>query len=221
MTRPSTQNSRNTQSQSFSAVSAVSALIVVAVWRRGGQPFRAADRAGVRLQPRLGAPPAARRARSPARRLARHRADAQVHQEPACGGRRGRHRAGLGRPDTPLGQRAHGQPDRHDSRRAPPIASSSPAITTRSCFATFRFVGANDGGSSAAFLLEMARVLKARRNALTIELLFLDGEEAFCRNWDDCGRPGAPDNTYGSRHYVMAGKRDGTLAGSRRTCWST
>ena len=80
-------------------------------------------------------------------------------------------------------------------------------------FRDSRFVGANDGGSSAAFLLEMARVLKARRNALTIELLFLDGEEAFCLNWDECGRPGAPDNTYGSRYYVAAGKRAGTLAG--------
>src|SRR5437762_3221220 len=45
-------------------------------------------------------------------------------------------------------------------------------------FQAFRFVGANDGGSSAAYLLELARVLKARRNPLTIELLFLDGEEA-------------------------------------------
>ena len=45
----------------------------------------------------------------------------------------------------------------------------------------FRFVGASDGGSSAAFLLELARVLKARRNPLTIELLFLDGEEARLR----------------------------------------
>ncbi len=80
-------------------------------------------------------------------------------------------------------------------------------------FRDSRFVGANDGGSSAALLLEMARVLKARRNLLTIELLFLDGEEAFCENWDDCSRPGAPDNTYGSRHYVLAGKRAGTLAG--------
>src|SRR3954465_240773 len=42
----------------------------------------------------------------------------------------------------------------------------------------FRFVGPSDGGSSAAFLLELARVLKGRKNALTIELLFLDGEEA-------------------------------------------
>src|SRR3954452_15425633 len=34
----------------------------------------------------------------------------------------------------------------------------------------FRFVGASDGGSSAAFLLELARVLKARKNPMTIEL---------------------------------------------------
>jgi len=80
-------------------------------------------------------------------------------------------------------------------------------------FRDIRFVGASDGGSSAAFLIEMARVLKARRNPLTIELLFLDGEEAVCLNWDDCSRPGAPDNTYGSRHYVAAGKQNGTLAG--------
>src|SRR6185503_3640178 len=76
----------------------------------------------------------------------------------------------------------------------------------------FRFVGANDGGSSAAFLVEIARVLKARRNPLTIEVLFLDGEEAVCLNWNDCSRPNAPDNTYGSRHYVAAGKQRGTLA---------
>src|SRR4029079_1393118 len=70
----------------------------------------------------------------------------------------------------------------------------------------FRFVGASDGGSSAAFLLELARVLKTRKNALTIELLFLDGEEARMPEW------GGTDNTYGSRHYVDAAKRDGTLA---------
>src|SRR5204863_439890 len=45
-------------------------------------------------------------------------------------------------------------------------------------FREFRFVGASDGGSSAAFLVEFARVLKGRRNAMTIELIFLDGEEA-------------------------------------------
>jgi Zn-dependent M28 family amino/carboxypeptidase len=42
----------------------------------------------------------------------------------------------------------------------------------------FPFVGASDGGSSIAFLLEMARALKGRQSPLPIELLFLDGEEA-------------------------------------------
>ncbi len=70
----------------------------------------------------------------------------------------------------------------------------------------FRFVGASDGGSSAAFLIELARVLKARKNAFTIELLFLDGEEARLPEW------GGTDNTYGSRHYVGQAKRDGSLA---------
>ena len=72
-------------------------------------------------------------------------------------------------------------------------------------FRQFRFVGANDGGSSAAFLIELARVLKARRNPLTIEILFLDGEEAVV-DWQ------GNDHTYGSRHYVEAAKRDGSLA---------
>jgi Zn-dependent M28 family amino/carboxypeptidase len=80
-------------------------------------------------------------------------------------------------------------------------------------FRNLRFVGANDGGSSAALLLELARVLEARRNPLTIELLFLDGEEAVCLNWDECGKPNAPDNTYGSRHYVAVGQQHGTLGG--------
>ena len=70
----------------------------------------------------------------------------------------------------------------------------------------FRFVGASDGGSSAAFLLELARVLRARKNPLTIELLFLDGEEARMPEWN------GTDNTYGSRHYVDLAKRDGSLA---------
>jgi Zn-dependent M28 family amino/carboxypeptidase len=72
-------------------------------------------------------------------------------------------------------------------------------------FREFRFVGANDGGSSAAFLIELARVLKNRKNALTIELLFLDGEEAVVE-W------AGTDNTYGSRHYVATARKDGSLA---------
>jgi len=72
-------------------------------------------------------------------------------------------------------------------------------------FRQFRFVGASDGGSSAAFLLELARVLKTRRNPLTIELLFLDGEEARMPDWS------GNDHTYGSRHYVEIARRDGSL----------
>jgi glutaminyl-peptide cyclotransferase len=72
-------------------------------------------------------------------------------------------------------------------------------------FREFPFVGANDGGSSAAFLIEFARVLKSRSNALTIEILFLDGEEAVLE-WQ------GNDHTYGSRHYVEVAKRDKSLA---------
>lgn len=69
----------------------------------------------------------------------------------------------------------------------------------------FRFVGANDGGSSAAFLIELARVLKARSNPFTVELVFFDGEEATRPDWR------YPDHTYGSRYYVEAETRAGTL----------
>jgi Zn-dependent M28 family amino/carboxypeptidase len=70
----------------------------------------------------------------------------------------------------------------------------------------FRFVGANDGASSTAALLELGRVLKPRANEYTIELLFLDGEEARLPEWR------GNDNTYGSRHYVQAAQKDGSLA---------
>ncbi len=70
----------------------------------------------------------------------------------------------------------------------------------------FRFVGANDGASSTAALLELGRVLKQRPNEFTIELLFLDGEEARMPEWR------GNDNTYGSRHYVQAAQKDKSLA---------
>jgi Zn-dependent M28 family amino/carboxypeptidase len=72
-------------------------------------------------------------------------------------------------------------------------------------FREVRFVGASDGGSSAAFLIELARVLKARKNALTMEIVFLDGEEAVIE-WR------GTDHTYGSRHYVEVAQRAKTLA---------
>jgi glutaminyl-peptide cyclotransferase len=73
-------------------------------------------------------------------------------------------------------------------------------------FREMRFVGANDGGSSTAFLIELARVLKTRANAFTIELIFFDGEEATLRDWS------GTDHTYGSQHYVDAARKAGTLS---------
>jgi len=75
-------------------------------------------------------------------------------------------------------------------------------------FKEFAFVGANDGGSSAAFLIELARALKTRNNRVPIELLFLDGEEAV-------GEWQGTDHTYGSRYYVEAARRSGTLGDIR------
>jgi Zn-dependent M28 family amino/carboxypeptidase len=60
-----------------------------------------------------------------------------------------------------------------------------------------RFVGANDGGSSAASLLEMARILSRRSNRFTYWVVFFDGEEAL-KKWS------SSDSLYGSRH--LAGK---------------
>jgi Zn-dependent M28 family amino/carboxypeptidase len=68
----------------------------------------------------------------------------------------------------------------------------------------FPFVGANDGGSSAAFLLEMARVLARRRNSLSCWLVFFDGEKAVQR-WS------TTDGLYGSRHFAQEFSIQGTL----------
>jgi Zn-dependent M28 family amino/carboxypeptidase len=74
-----------------------------------------------------------------------------------------------------------------------------------------RFVGANDPGTSVATLLELGRVLGAgpQKPKLTYWLVFFDGEESFCEDWEQCQNPNPadpkkplPDNTYGSRRYV-------------------
>jgi glutaminyl-peptide cyclotransferase len=73
------------------------------------------------------------------------------------------------------------------------------------------FVGANDPGASVGALLELARVLgtNGQKPKLTYWLVFFDGEEALCFDWDECKNPNPadasaklPDNTYGSRRYV-------------------
>jgi Zn-dependent M28 family amino/carboxypeptidase len=95
-------------------------------------------------------------------------------------------------------------------------------------FRNFRFVGANDGGSSTALLLELARALAARPREFTYWVAFFDGEEARIR-WSPA------DSLYGSRRMAsdlarrralpraviiadMIGDRDLNI---RREGWST
>lgn len=68
------------------------------------------------------------------------------------------------------------------------------------------FLGADDGGSSTGLMLEFARLLCPRKNALTTWIAFLDGEEAFNVQWKD------PDNTYGSRELAARMALSGDLA---------
>ena len=80
-----------------------------------------------------------------------------------------------------------------------------------------RFVGANDPAASVGTLLEIGRVLGSMKDKpkVTYRLVFFDGEEAFCENWDDCGTEGQPDNTYGSRHYVSTLRAKNELQNTR------
>jgi len=62
-------------------------------------------------------------------------------------------------------------------------------------FTQFQFVGANDGGSSAALLLELARRLAAAPRDYTYWLVWFDGEEAV-ETWTE------RDSLYGSRRFA-------------------
>lgn len=71
-------------------------------------------------------------------------------------------------------------------------------------FKEFRFVGANDGGSSAALLLELARRLAAAPREYTYWVVWFDGEEARV-SWT------ATDSLYGSRRLAADLARAGRL----------
>jgi Zn-dependent M28 family amino/carboxypeptidase len=71
-------------------------------------------------------------------------------------------------------------------------------------FREFRFVGANDGGSSTALLLELARALAARPHEYTYWIAFFDGEEARA-TWTPT------DSLYGSRRMAAELARRGQL----------
>jgi Zn-dependent M28 family amino/carboxypeptidase len=71
-------------------------------------------------------------------------------------------------------------------------------------FNSFRFVGANDGGSSAALLIELARRLAKASREYTVWIVWFDGEEAR-ETWT------ASDSLYGSRHLAAELERAGRL----------
>jgi glutaminyl-peptide cyclotransferase len=70
------------------------------------------------------------------------------------------------------------------------------------------YVGANDGGSSTAILLEFANQLRVapgkKRDGYSVWLVWTDGEEAV-RKWSDS------DSLYGTRHLAERWEKDGTL----------
>ncbi len=66
------------------------------------------------------------------------------------------------------------------------------------------FVGADDGGSSTAVILELARILCKHKNALSIWIAFFDGEEAL-EKWSET------DSRYGSRQMAARLAASGDL----------
>lgn len=67
------------------------------------------------------------------------------------------------------------------------------------------YVGANDGGSSTAILLELANQLRSKKlDGYSVWLVWTDGEEAI-KTWT------ASDSVYGTRHLADKWEKDGTL----------
>ena len=68
------------------------------------------------------------------------------------------------------------------------------------------YVGANDGASSSALLLEIANQLRGKkRDGYSVWLLWDDGEESMRLPWYD------PESLYGVRHLAQKWQDDGTL----------
>ena len=106
-------------------------------------------------------------------------------------------------PDRP-GQ--DGERHRDASRDSGRSASSWPATSTPSCSRSSASSAPATARRAPPRCSNSAGSLKDRPRPFTIELLFLDGEEAVVE-WS------ATDSTYGSRHYVQNARRPGTLAG--------
>ena len=68
------------------------------------------------------------------------------------------------------------------------------------------YIGANDGASSSALLLEIANQLRGKKlEGYSVWLLWDDAEESMKLPWDD------PESLYGVRHLADQWQADGTL----------
>jgi glutaminyl-peptide cyclotransferase len=72
------------------------------------------------------------------------------------------------------------------------------------------YMGANDGGSSTAALLELANQLRGqvrgkKRDGYSVWLVWTDGEEFVGQRWTDT------DSIYGARHLAETWQKDGTI----------
>ena len=74
------------------------------------------------------------------------------------------------------------------------------------------FVGADDGGSGTGTMLELARLLCARKNSLNVWFVFFDGEEAQGQ-WADKNSVNwtATNSTFGSREMAASMALSGDL----------
>nr|AAI34853.1 Si:dkey-149j18.2 [Danio rerio] len=95
----------------------------------------------------------------------------------------------------------------HDSKIIPADPKNSKRV----------FVGASDSAVPCAIILELAspldkqlKALKQQRSAVTLQLVFFDGEEAF-EEWTDT------DSLYGSRHLAELMSRTPHPAGSTKS----
>jgi len=68
------------------------------------------------------------------------------------------------------------------------------------------YIGANDGGSSSALLLEIANQLRGKKlDGYSVWLLWDDAEESIRLPWYD------PESLYGVRHLAQKWQADGTI----------
>lgn len=109
--------------------------------------------------------------------------------------------------DAFTGQTPYGPIPMHNLIARKGGVSGKPVVVLASHYETklmegTRFVGANDPGSSAGLLLELARVLAENDGPFDYWFLFTDGEEAFVE-WSTF------DSTYGSRHLAQRWKQEG------------